>query len=126
MVKTFEERLLASFDDPVAALKVALAAPGLLSSKESTRGLKLHIGVHRGPAMVATFNDHLDYFGTTVRQALALPGLAGAGGWVVSQAIMDDPQVVALLRSRGREGEVFRADLPGAAGAVLHRFAELG
>ncbi len=105
------------FTDPAAALRLLLelAAP-------ADEAVRLRAGAHRGPALAATLTDHLDYFGATVKQALQLPRLARGGEWVLGQAVMDDPSVAALLRGQGLEGEVFRADLPGQAGAVLHRF----
>ena len=47
---------------------------------ETTHPLGLRVGVHRGSALVATLNDHLDYFGMTVNVAARLPELAGEGG----------------------------------------------
>jgi class 3 adenylate cyclase len=56
--------------------------------------------------MVATINDHLDYFGATVNQALELVGLAEEGDLIVSQEVAGDPQVAALCQRRGLEAEV--------------------
>jgi hypothetical protein len=69
----------------------------------------------------ATLNDQLDYFGTTVRQALALPALARGGELVLTQAVTGDPQVAALLGSAGVPGELFEAALPGGSAFLLQR-----
>ena len=55
--------------------------------------------LHRGPALAATINDQLDYFGATVREAAEMLALANAGERLVSQPVMDDPAVSALLRA---------------------------
>ena len=34
----------------------------------STRNLRLRPAIHRGTALAANVNDHLDYFGTIARQ----------------------------------------------------------
>jgi serine/threonine protein kinase/class 3 adenylate cyclase len=114
VVKTVGEGLLAAFSEPVGAVQVALGLQGLLARGGETKGLRLRVGVHRGPAMVATFNDQLDYYGVTVRQAARLPGLARGGEVVLTQAVAGDPQVAALLTARGLEGELLEADLTGA------------
>jgi class 3 adenylate cyclase len=121
LVKTVDERVLAAFSDTVAAVQAGLALQGVLARGERTRELRLRVGLHHGPAMAATLNEHLDYFGTTVNQAVRLPNHARGGEVVLSQAVAADPQVAALLRDRGLEGELLRADLPGLPGAVLLR-----
>ena len=77
LIKTVHEGTVSAFSDPAAAVRAALDLPGALLGGEKTRGLSLRIGVHRGSAMVATLNGHLDYFGTTVSVASGLPRLAG-------------------------------------------------
>jgi class 3 adenylate cyclase len=123
LVKAVGEGAVAVFPEPAAAVRAALELPGLPAALGG-EGVRLRAAVHRGPARAATVNDHLDYFGTTVRQAACLAGLARGGERVLSQAVMADLQVAELLRGRGLEGEVFRADLPGYREAVLHRFRE--
>ena len=51
--------------------------------------------------MVATLNDHLDYFGTTVSIALNPLHRLGKGGQVVlTRPVASDPRVAALLEER--------------------------
>ena len=120
LVKTIGEGILAVFGEPAAAVRAALDLPAALASGEKTKGLRLRAGVHRGPARVATLNDHLDYFGTTVHQASQLPRLAGVGELILTAAVAADTQVAALLQ--GRTGvEMFQADLPGQKGGWLQR-----
>jgi serine/threonine protein kinase/class 3 adenylate cyclase len=123
LVKTLGEGLLASFNEPVAAVRAAVGLQALLLSQEATRGLRLRVGVHRGPAMAATLNDHLDYFGTTVKAALRLPQAARGGEVVLTAAVAADTQVAALVQSRGLKSDILRVNLPGEPGAVLHRLS---
>src|SRR5262249_54443846 len=87
LIKTVGEGVVAAFSDAEAAVRAGLALPADLAGREATRGLRLRVGIHRGPALAATLNDHLDYFGTTVRQALQLPALARGGGLVLTEAV---------------------------------------
>src|SRR6185295_16957338 len=61
VIKTIHEGLVASFTDPVAALRAGLELQSDLGSGDLTRNLQLRVAIHRGPAMAATINDHLDY-----------------------------------------------------------------
>jgi class 3 adenylate cyclase len=110
LVKAVGEGALAAFPDAASAVRAALALP-------PAEGLRRRAVVHRGPALAATINDHLDYFGLTVRQAERLLELAGADV-LLSQAVMDDPRVAEQVHDRAA---VERADLPGLAGAIVHR-----
>jgi serine/threonine protein kinase/class 3 adenylate cyclase len=123
LIKAVGEGALAVFSEPAAAVRTLLE----MADPHDSAGVRVRAGAHRGPALAATLTDHLDYFGATVKQAVAVPLLVRGGEWVLSQAVMDDPSVAALLRQQvpPLEGEVFQADLPGQAGAVLHRFHRL-
>jgi class 3 adenylate cyclase len=123
LVKTVGEGIVASFDQVVAAVEAALDLQEVLRQAPATRDLRLRVGVHRGPAMAATLNDHLDYFGTTVSQAMQLPLLAQGGEVILTQAVAADPRVAALLRTRGLEGALLEVDLPGQPSALVQRLA---
>ena len=101
LVKTHNEGILATFQDAAAAVRVALDLQSLLAENALTRELAIRVGVHRGSAMVATINGKLDYFGTTVQLAQRLPGLVGGKEIVLTQALVSDLQVQALLHRRG-------------------------
>ena len=96
-----------------------------LAKGELTRDLRLRVGLHRGPAMVATLNDHLDYFGTMVNAVTQLPRLVAGGQVALSNAIATDPQVVSLLQTRGLQSELIDATLPGTD-PLVHRVKEKG
>lgn len=121
LVKTLGEGVLAAFSESASGARAALALAGALRQVETTRSLDLRVGLHRGPAMAATINDHLDYFGTTVNQALTLPYLGGADEIIMTADVAGDPAVARALRDFGRTAIVFEFDLPGKPGALLHR-----
>ena len=73
--------------------------------------------------MVATINDHLDYFGATVSQASRLPQRVGGGEVVLTHPVASDPQVAALLHARGLLIEVMPDESSEAPGGFLHRIA---
>jgi class 3 adenylate cyclase len=124
LIKTVGEGLLAVFEDPVAAVSTALDLQAVLLAGETTRSLRLRAGVHRGPAMAATLNDHLDYFGATVRDAVQLPALAHGGEVILTQTVAGDPRVAALLTECKRVGEPMEATFSGF-GAPLLRLTTL-
>jgi class 3 adenylate cyclase len=121
LVKTVGEGLLAAFNDPVAALRAGLELQTILAAQPATRSLRLRVGVHRGPTMAATLNDRLDYFGTTVKAAVAAVQFARGGELVLTPAVAADPQVNALLAVRKLRCEILAANLPGETSGLLHR-----
>ena len=121
LIKTVHEGTVSAFSDPVAAVRTAMELPALLASGDQTKQLALRVGVHRGPAMVATLNDHLDYFGTTVSVASALPTLAGGGGLVLTRPVASDPSVAGFLAERGLVLSVIEAEVEGLADRFAHR-----
>jgi serine/threonine protein kinase/class 3 adenylate cyclase len=106
LVKAVGDGALLAFPDPARALRAALAL-------EPDRARRL--ALHRGSALAATINDQLDYFGATVRETAAILEMAKGGERLVSQAVMDDPAVSALLRAGGVSAELRRA-----GGLVVH------
>ncbi len=123
LIKTVDEGVFAAFTDPVAAVQAALALADAVGVDASTidAGLSLRVGVHRGPAMVATLNDHLDYFGTTVRIASALVKYCREGEVVLTQSVATEPRVAELLSSRRLGSQLVPAEIPGLAEPFVAR-----
>ncbi len=113
VVKTMGEGVLASFNDVEAAVRTALDLVTRPGTGQAADPLRLRIGIHRGTTLAATLNDHLDYFGTTARQAVGTLQYARGGELVLTQPVAADPGVAALLNTRHIEGEVIPADLTG-------------
>ncbi len=115
LIKTVDEGIFAAFTDPVGAVQAALAIPPAIANLHDSAGkhLRLRVGVHRGSAMVATLNDHLDYFGTTVRIASTLPRYCEPGDVLLTAALANEPTVAAIVQARGLEGEIASLAVPG-------------
>ncbi|MBI3409228.1 MAG: protein kinase [Planctomycetes bacterium] len=126
-VKTVGELVLAVFEDKLAALRAGIALERDLKDElarnwpQVAPGLAPRVGVHRGPAMAATVNGNLDYFGTTVDQALRLPALAGGNELVLTRELAGDPQVGEFLQVERLASDLLEANLPGTAFGVLTR-----
>ena len=123
MVKTLTEGIAAVFTEPLSAVRAGLAMRELGETD-------LSIAIHRGPAMVATLNEHLDYFGATVSTAEQLLVMAtaphgeSAAQLVVSNAIATDETVAETVAARQL---VFLVEnqLPTAPQVWLHRVQPL-
>jgi serine/threonine protein kinase/class 3 adenylate cyclase len=118
VVKTMGEGLLASFADVEAAVRTGLDLGPRLIQMEAAHQLRLRVGIHRGTSLAATVNDHLDYFGTTARQAVATLQHSRGGDLVLTQPVAADPAVAALLHARKIEGEVVPAALAGKSHVI--------
>jgi eukaryotic-like serine/threonine-protein kinase len=113
VIKTIGEGVLASFSQVTAAVETALALPGRLERAGPSPLGGLRLGVHKGPALAATVNDQLDYFGSTARDAVAILSYAGNEELVLTEPVAADPAVAALLSERGIETEIVPTSLGG-------------
>ncbi len=103
VVKIVGEGVVASFVNPFAAAKAGVA---LL--QQTTAGTSpLRIAIHRGPALVTTLNDRLDYFGTTAHLLRELLAQAGPGELLLTANVGTQPEVAQLL-----EEEKLKIDIP--------------
>jgi len=121
LVKTVSEGVLASFEDSLAAVETACAVAGVADEPRHDPALRVRVGVHRGPAMMTTFNDQsrlLRYDGQgdgpTGATRCGRRGLGEPGG-------RGDPQVAAWLRARRLQGQVVAARLPELPNELVHR-----
>jgi class 3 adenylate cyclase len=93
-VKTIGDAVMASFLDPVDAVRAALEM-----NKEIARGdMILKIGIHKGACIAVTLNDRLDYFGHTVNTASRVHGLAGPEEVYITEEVFSFPGVKPLLK----------------------------
>jgi hypothetical protein len=70
-------------------------------------------------------NDHLDYFGHTIHEALLAIGRTPAASLVLSRPVASDPHVAARLATLGLFGSVLPDEPPGCSFGPLIRL-ELG
>ncbi len=107
IVKTMGDSVMATFRNPVAALRAIWNA----QTKIAERGepmLWLKVGIHKGPCIVVNLNERLDYFGSTVNIAARLPGFSQGGELVLSETIHDDPEVQDFLAQTARPNSLSR------------------
>jgi serine/threonine protein kinase/class 3 adenylate cyclase len=123
LVKTVGEGVFAAFTDSAAAVRVALSLQQRLAQGANTKVLQIRVAVHRGSAMAATLNDHLDYFGATVHVATRLLSEARPGEVLLSQAVANEPEVASLLHARGAAGQIVRVESSIVDTMLAHRIA---
>ena len=79
LVKTIGDAVMASFHEPLSAIRAALdmlAQIGHFNDSAGEELIMLKIGAHVGPCLAVTLNGRLDYFGQTVNLAARVQGLA--------------------------------------------------
>jgi class 3 adenylate cyclase len=117
IVKTMGDAVMASFREPVAALRAVWQAQQAIARYEEPL-LKIKIGIHHGPCIVVNLNERLDYFGSTVNIAARLTEFSGGSGIVLSEAVYSDDQVRVWLEENRLEIESFKVDIKGFEGPV--------
>lgn len=118
VVKTIGDAVMAVFSKPADGVKAALAIQEKLGAfnEQTNDTLLLRLGLFSGPAIAVNSNDRLDYFGRTVNLAARVQGQGDAGEVIISQALVEQPDVAALLSSPLLSIEPFSAELKGIEG----------
>jgi class 3 adenylate cyclase len=114
IVKTMGDSVMATFRDPVAALRAVWNAQTEIAEYGEPM-LWLKVGLHKGPCIVVNLNDRLDYFGSTVNIAARLPGFSQGGELILSDEIHNDPEIQEFLAQAAKPDSVscFTGDLKG-------------
>jgi class 3 adenylate cyclase len=100
LVKTIGDAVMASFVDPAAALRAAIAMRERIARFNAEAGgdlLNIKIGLHSGACLAVTLNDRLDYFGQTVNIAARVQAQARAGEIVFTDDVLTQPGAPELL-----------------------------
>jgi class 3 adenylate cyclase len=123
LVKTIGDAVMASFVDPLDALRAALDMRAQIARFNADAGgdlIGLKIGLHAGACLAVTLNDRLDYFGQTVNIAARVQALSGADEIVVTDDVLSLPGAAELVADL--EIERSAVQLKGIAGDVaVHR-----
>jgi class 3 adenylate cyclase len=111
IIKTIGDAVMAAFARPEDGLAAAVeiqrevAAFNLAHPVDGTSdAIAIKLGLHQGPCIVVTFNERLDYFGSTVNLAARLQGQSKGGDIVLSSELAADPAVAPLLEQLERDG----------------------
>jgi serine/threonine protein kinase/class 3 adenylate cyclase len=121
VIKTVGDGVVASFTDPLSAVRAGLDLQSVLRSCDITRQLELQVGIHRGAALAATINDRLDYFGTTMKLAMELAKAAHPCEIVLSDDVANDPLVAELLTGQNLQVNRHKTDLAGLSQRAVLR-----
>ncbi|MGZ8692209.1 MAG: adenylate/guanylate cyclase domain-containing protein [Gaiellaceae bacterium] len=123
LVKTIGDAVMASFVDPLDALRCALDMRAEIARFNAEAGadlIGLKVGLHSGACLAVTLNDRLDYFGQTVNIAARVQGLSAAGEIVVTDDVLSLPGAAELIDNLDIQSEAVR--LKGVAGDLcVHR-----
>jgi len=125
IVKTIGDAIMARFQNPVDAVRTAIAmrerVEGLV--ERGTVRLVLRIGLHRGPAIAVVERDRVDFFGQTVNAAARIQAAAAPGEIVLSDDVYRGVGVAELLvgfelvterrKLRGVTSEMLLHRIPG-------------
>lgn len=109
-IRTSGTGTLAVFHQPVAAVRAGLALAAAVRANEKTRPLRLRVGIHSGPALAATMNDKLDYFGATVTALEEVLDTVRGGELVLTHSVATNPEVVAVLQRQDLEGRLVKGE----------------
>ncbi|HTU60377.1 MAG TPA: hypothetical protein VMF89_18125, partial [Polyangiales bacterium] len=132
MVKTANGAVLCAFDSAASAARAAVtlrqelnAAPRMSHPRPTggsesdlhaaAESLDVHIVVHQGPAVAATIDGRLDYFGQTVESALDLCAFGTTNEVLLSTEVAEDPHVIADLSGAGHTLALFILDNRGTS-----------
>jgi class 3 adenylate cyclase len=116
VVKTIGDAVMATFPTPDRALAAALRMReemARINAERNNEDLLLKIGIHEGPCLAVTLNDHQDYFGQTVNMAARVQGLASSRAIIVTKPVVDDPNSAKILEKSGLHPTMQHAALRG-------------
>ena len=121
VVKIVGEGIVATFSDSASALNAAVSLLQPFAFDESPRRLAMH----RGPALVTTLNDRLDYFGETVNFAWQLLEAAQPDELLLTASTMSQGDLASTLQDHPVAIETADFTLPDSATILLrcHRAA---
>jgi class 3 adenylate cyclase len=117
VVKTVGEGVVATFAEPIAAIRTGLE----LLSKQTDDSLRLQMAVHRGPAMVTTLNDRLDYFGGTANRVRELLAIAGPSELLLTETVAAQPEITQLMREHQVDADLLSSG-NGSLQSIIHRW----
>lgn len=117
IVKTIGDAVMASFAEPLAAIRAVTRMREELA-RQSGDALHLKIGLHTGTCIAVQLNEQLDYFGRTVNIAARVQGLAGAGEIVCTAPVYATRGVPEVVAAAGFTAEHAAVPLRGINGTV--------
>ena len=119
VIKTMGDGVMCAFYRLDDALSTAIQLQGHVTAWCREQGidppLALKVGVHHGPVIAMTANDHLDYFGRTVNLAARVADQSRGGDVVVLREVLEQADRSLLSGCGDISSETFTARLRGLA-----------
>lgn len=125
VVKTIGDAVMAAFPTAADAMGCALEIQRALARFNEGRPapVRLKVGLHQGPCIaVRSYDDRLDYFGSTVNLAARTHGMSTGEDVTVTASLLSDRAAAALVE--GLPQERFTAELRGIGDVELVRIRE--
>ncbi|MDZ4724657.1 MAG: DUF5939 domain-containing protein [Leptospira sp.] len=100
LIKTIGDAIMASFLNPLDAMKASiemLKAIESFNSRQLEKEIVLKIGIHSGPSIAVTLNERLDYFGQIINIAARVQGVAEGEEICFTKEIYNFPGVQGLI-----------------------------
>ncbi|MBI2368843.1 MAG: adenylate/guanylate cyclase domain-containing protein [Deltaproteobacteria bacterium] len=120
VVKTMGDAIMASFPSGRDAIEAAVGMQQRWGEFCRAHGeytdLCLKIGIHEGPSIAINNEGKLDYFGTTINLAARVQHQAQGRDVVFTEAVRQDPDVQAFLKSVDWPCDVLTVPLKGIEG----------
>jgi class 3 adenylate cyclase len=115
VVKTIGDAVMATFGDPIDAVRAALAIQSRIADfnrahmdGNANRRLAIRLGVHSGGSVRVELDDRVDYFGSAVNLAARLRGQSTGGDVALSHFVAGYPAVRLLLATLPTREESLR------------------
>ncbi len=119
IVKTMGDGVMCAFHRLDDALATAIELQAQVTTWCQEQGinppLALKVGVHHGPAIAMTANDHLDYFGRTVNLAARVADQSHGNDVVIQNEVLDQANPSLFKRRDDITIEPFTTKLRGLA-----------
>jgi class 3 adenylate cyclase len=105
VVKTIGDAVMATFVDPVDAVRASRQIHDAFHPQRADTPIRLRISLNTGPCIAVKLNANADFFGGTVNVAAKLQALAEGYQIAMSEATYGSPGVAEFLREANAELE---------------------
>lgn len=105
VVKTIGDAVMATFGDPLDAIRAAEKIHNTFPPSRADSPIRLRISINTGACIAVKFNANIDFFGSTVNIAAKLQALVETCQISMSDVTYQAPGVAAYLAERGADLE---------------------
>ncbi|MEO7091988.1 MAG: adenylate/guanylate cyclase domain-containing protein [Polyangiales bacterium] len=106
IVKTIGDAVMATFTNPVDAVRASHKIHTTFHPTRADTPIRLRISLNTGPCIAVRLNSNADFFGGTVNIAAKLQAMAEGYQIAMSEATYRSPGVVEMIAEAGAEVEV--------------------